>query len=1171
MELKRGLMNVYEILNNNKKNASLYYNRLTVVNNLRRYQNSHCWIHETTHPIQPFPNTLKCHCYQHNNTVGGAGDENNGLGNPNTGYLVSGNTFGVNGAGHGTLPEECDEVQYVKKILSEILYNNMIIDFTSSQCISIIYNNHLYLYSNLSTCKYANVVNGGNVTNCNECKVVENVQFTREQVQKALYEIVERGEDNKYGLTLLEHSSVPNLLEGIDKVQSSVKSIGILEGLIQTNNGKKSDIDNINVIHCDILLDDVNSVGNISNSASGSSTVRSIDENMENPLTFNFTGNSGNVGNSGNAGNIGGNFSAGVVDPTISPRFGPDTVAECVKYAKSLIEKACDELNSICSSLVNQLNSYCQPPLNISIRFLEHFMCFEYLIEYSCDLNSLQNTIYGMSYINKENVILHELIQPNLLSKNTILHTFNLLLNRIKLYITSKTTNAMDTTTIDDPVENTNILDARNAMDTDNAVDVDGVLEGEIGTPSPNKNNYITSNDIMRSLKMCETKIVDSSDPNSVSNSNTNTFNTNSENVSPTTHSYTTNSGVVVSDDFKTHDDSVITSKHIPDTANGDTTENNTNIISDSTDPLLTADANDVVNDVVNDVAPEPVMEERVMDIMPYWWRFYVDDNTLGEGEINGRYESMGIRRFTRSYLKEESSTPKNKKHTNGANYLLTRSASSDFSTKSNINLNSSRETLTPTDLSTNTQANEVLPCFCTNCINYISNITRILHDGDSCGDTEDKIDTTDVGLGRSLTGRLSGECNVSGVGSFETMNSDLESDDRIVNGLRRSIRTALEVGSAIKKKISSDYKPLIDTLNVALLSTFRLGEYLFTQSPNNQLSSQGVGNGSSHQLSSHGVGQGPGLGYQGSNGLGYQRSVSQGLEYINPPFGTCRSINSFTPSHQSHTNRSHESHLDSMEIIEELEDTVGELIYLDIGVDSVRSTFENDQYLNYDIMSEDDGSSFTSVSSASPKMFNKRKSPSRSRRAYRSLSSLENLPSSRRSTRDLSQTDDMYIYDMNNLSDKGEFEDWYNEDSDSSKKSVKYVQKRMPPSRPSVSNLTEIYGSQDMLIPMGPLPIGVYFDASRKLWRCQWRENGKFRTKGFSLGHYNTLADARHACIVFRCQVGNMNIQPEWLTPNYIKVSELLNRRSSQPSNNTPKKSNRKKKRQEDLYEPFS
>lgn len=183
----------------------------------------------------------------------------------------------------------------------------------------------------------------------------------------------------------------------------------------------------------------------------------------------------------------------------------------------------------------------------------------------------------------------------------------------------------------------------------------------------------------------------------------------------------------------------------------------------------------------------------------------------------------------------------------------------------------------------------------------------------------------------------------------------------------------------------------------------------------------------------------------------------------------------------------------------------------------------------------------------------------------------MENLPSSRRSTRDLSQTDDMYIYDMNNLSDKGEFEDWYNEDSDSSKKSVKYVQKRMPPSRPSVSNLTEIYGSQDMLIPMGPLPIGVYFDASRKLWRCQWRENGKFRTKGFSLGHYNTLADARHACIVFRCQVGNMNIQPEWLTPNYIKVSELLNRRSSQPSNNTPKKSNRKKKRQEDLYEPFS
>uniref|UniRef100_A0A3B0MZM9 AP2 domain containing protein, putative n=1 Tax=Theileria annulata TaxID=5874 RepID=A0A3B0MZM9_THEAN len=414
----------------------------------------------------------------------------------------------------------------------------------------------------------------------------------------------------------------------------------------------------------------------------------------------------------------------------------------------------------------------------------------------------------------------------------------------------------------------------------------------------------------------------------------------------------------------------------------------------------------------------------------------------------------------------------------------------------------------------------------------------------------------------------------------------EINESDRIVNGLRRSIRTALEVGSAIKKKINSDYKPLIDTLNVALLSTFRLGEYLFTHSNSNSIDDTRESyksesfteiNKSTYKSESFKSEYDTKLNnlqsYESNTTLNNSPTVQSNVQ-CNSPSTVQSNVQTTIPSTIQSNMESirNESYMISNEMREneEMED-VGELIYMDIGMESMSSTFENDQYLNYDIMSEDDGSSFTSLSSSSPKMFNKRKSPSRSRRPYRSLSSLENLPSSRRSTRDLSQTDDMYIYDMNNLSDKGEFEDWYNEDSDSSKKSVKYVQKRMPPSRPSVSNLTEIYGSQDMLIPMGPLPIGVYFDASRKLWRCQWRENGKFRTKGFSLGHYNTLADARHACILFRCQVGNMNIQPEWLTPNYIKVSELLNRKASQPSNNTPKKSNRKKKRQEDLYEPFS
>ncbi|CDI75415.1 hypothetical protein, conserved [Eimeria praecox] len=60
--------------------------------------------------------------------------------------------------------------------------------------------------------------------------------------------------------------------------------------------------------------------------------------------------------------------------------------------------------------------------------------------------------------------------------------------------------------------------------------------------------------------------------------------------------------------------------------------------------------------------------------------------------------------------------------------------------------------------------------------------------------------------------------------------------------------------------------------------------------------------------------------------------------------------------------------------------------------------------------------------------------------------------------------------------------------------------------------------------------PTGVYLDVARKLWRCQWRENGRFKTKSFPLNQYKTLKEARRACVVFRCLMGGWEVQPAWL-----------------------------------------
>ncbi|CRG93235.1 transcription factor with AP2 domain(s), putative [Plasmodium gallinaceum] len=102
---------------------------------------------------------------------------------------------------------------------------------------------------------------------------------------------------------------------------------------------------------------------------------------------------------------------------------------------------------------------------------------------------------------------------------------------------------------------------------------------------------------------------------------------------------------------------------------------------------------------------------------------------------------------------------------------------------------------------------------------------------------------------------------------------------------------------------------------------------------------------------------------------------------------------------------------------------------------------------------------------------------------------------------------------------------------------------------------------NEDVLIPMGPLPTGVYFDSARKLWRCQWKENGKFKTKGFSLIHYNTLEEARKQCIIYRCEVGNIPVKSEWLNPIYVSSSYFFNKKCASSANNGANYSNKELK----------
>ncbi|KYK71289.1 AP2 domain protein [Toxoplasma gondii TgCatPRC2] len=78
----------------------------------------------------------------------------------------------------------------------------------------------------------------------------------------------------------------------------------------------------------------------------------------------------------------------------------------------------------------------------------------------------------------------------------------------------------------------------------------------------------------------------------------------------------------------------------------------------------------------------------------------------------------------------------------------------------------------------------------------------------------------------------------------------------------------------------------------------------------------------------------------------------------------------------------------------------------------------------------------------------------------------------------------------------------------------------------------------EDELVPIGALPTGVYFDVARRLWRCQWREDGRLKSSGFSLKHYKTLEAARAACILYKCAMTNTRVDPAWMVPEYIPLS---------------------------------
>ncbi|GBE61520.1 transcription factor with AP2 domain-containing protein [Babesia ovata] len=536
-------------------------------------------------------------------------------------------------------------------------------------------------------------------------------------------------------------------------------------------------------------------------------------------------------------------------------------------------------------------------------------------------------------------------------------------------------------------------------------------------------------------------------------------------------------------------------------------------------------------------------------DVTPFWWNYYSFSNTLGEGE--SVTENYSVKRLTRSQIlkahEDGASTPVARKSRNSLeeHFVSTHCVSSDnlahscgttfeaptsnrkeprdphSGEVSNYSLHckatptlSNRSLKNP--LNENSvgavSTNEANICFCFKCLDAVSNFGR--HFGTRDFRQENRLCT--VVLGDAVQSNGLGHI-------YNGWQLEHWDDYKTTSILRRSIRAAVEASCTLGRAIVSDQRHVkaaighsIKILNTALLSTLRLGDFIYS---------------SRNAMEVHiGQQEDPVKEYYDSG----EAMEDEGSDDSCSSESTLRDIisNSFV---------------------------VGNNVF-----NGLYSTFENDQYIQHDLDETEEAQlhSPPAVIHRSPRR--KDTSPSQRRSISNAQhSSIEssvevNVRQSRKNAREIANSE-VYIYDLSERNDalsESAVEDWY--ESDGSVRSS-----RRQRNKQSTSSLTEIYGNDEALIPMGPLPIGVYFDASRKLWRCQWRENGKFRTKGFSLGHYSSLCEARRACILFRCQVGNMPVQPEWLNPNYVQVSQLLSKRTTTTSNSTstPKKSKRKRK----------
>ncbi|GIX64344.1 63 kDa protein [Babesia caballi] len=685
--------------------------------------------------------------------------------------------------------------------------------------------------------------------------------------------------------------------------------------------------------------------------------------------------------------------------------LGVDTglMASCNDLAESLIASCRAELVAVCSSLIGNVNAYCQPPLKVRLRWLRHYMALEYRVEFSADLtNCFFDAISGryVPDLARENVVLHEIVQCSQVSLVNVEECFRLALGRMRDYLA------------------------------------------------------------VRDLFYAKTE---------------------SESVTPV--------------------------------------------------------GNGAVSYVTGDVAP-------------FWWNYYSFSNTLGEGEVAA--ENYAVKRLTRSqFLKaheDGASTPIARKSRNSLeeHLVTTHCVSSDnlansrgttfeaptgnrkllrelnSSESSNHSLNckttpslSNRSLKNPSndEVDDPSSLREFNVCFCFKCLESVSTFGR--HFGAREFRQEDHLYSAvfgDAGFANGL-GEIYNGCHVEDWDEYKT-----------ASALRRSIRAAVEASSSLGRVIVNDHRSAknlvghsIKILNTALLSTLRLGDFIY--STRNAMEVR----------------------------LGEQSD----------------SVKEFYDSGEPMEDEASD---DSCSSESTLRDIISNSFVVGTNTfTGLYSTFENDQYIQQDLVETED------VPNLSPKPVVHR-SPRRKAASPTQRRSLSNMPNSsiesasevsgrqsRKCARDPTSNNEVYIYDLSERNDalsESAVEDWY--DSDGSVRGS-----RRQRQKPSTSSLTEIYGNHDALIPMGPLPIGVYFDASRKLWRCQWRENGKFRTKGFSLGHYSSLCEARRACILFRCQVGNMPVQPEWLNPNYVQVSQLLSKRTTatSTSTSTPKKSKRKRK----------